>query len=143
MNRGGEESSRAVWSVQDAMRGSRKGFGGLGGEAGLTGQQQRCLVPPGFLLKTWPPSRSRVSSFSSTTTLSFIFLSSFVPSLHHPPVPAPFLYFSHFFLCLLPPTPPHVWSITDTQQWAERRWDEEMEGDKSPEMQWSNESGWY
>lgn len=77
------------------------------GEAGLTGQQQRCLVPPGFLLKTWPPSRSRVSSFSSTTTLSFIFLSSFVPSLHHPPVPALHSSISHtsVFVSSLPPRP--------------------------------------
>ena len=85
------------------------------GKAGLTGQRQWRLVPPGFLLKTRPPfppmHRAPASPLSATTTLSFTFLSPpFVPSLLHPPVPparspflAPFLRFSHF-LNFFPPS---------------------------------------
>lgn len=49
----GEERS-AAWSGWDAVRGGRGGFMARG-KAGLTGQRQRRLVLPGFLLKTRPP----------------------------------------------------------------------------------------
>lgn len=137
----GEERSSAVWSGWAAVRGRRDGFPGQGESRpdwAATETLSAASLPP---KDSHPPPhprapRSCVSSLSSAAILSITFLSPpFVPPLP----PAPFLH----------PPPLLVWAITDTQQWAQsrwggwlRRWDEEIEGHKSPEMQWSNESGW-
>lgn len=153
------EERKALWSDWDAVHG-RGRFSLPEGRAGLTGQQQRRLVPPGFLLKTRPhsppqASRSCVSSFSSAATLSITSLSPpFVPFLLHPPVPpawslfpAPLLRSFHF-LSLPPPSPLCVLAITDTQA----GWKAgvcgcdvrvgRLRGHKRPEMHGSDESGW-
>lgn len=95
MNRKGER-------VQRGQKRWCSGGGGkifvAGGKAGLTGQQQRLLVLPGFLLKTRTPPHTpppththprttllHVLHPSITTTLCFTFLSPpFVPSLPSP-----------------------------------------------------------
>lgn len=116
-----------------------------GGQAGLTAQQQRCLVPPGFLLKTRPPFPPTHHPLLSISLLCPLFLLCHHFS-HHFPLSFTlqllllglffFLHFSHFlsFSPAPPPTPLHVWAITDTQQWAEEGWgwlwrlDGEIEG---------------
>lgn len=119
------------------------------GRAGLTGQRQRRLVPPGFLLKTQPPPPPQASLLRLHSLLHFP-LSSFCSFPPSPSAcslsPAPFLHFSHFFFF----SSPHFSSgplqtlssrLRGGGGWL-RRWDEEIEGHKSPEMQWSDESGW-
>lgn len=144
MDRGGEECGVVRTGCGAGEEGRFSWPGGV--RAGLTGQRQRRLVPPGFLLKTRPPfppraPRSRVSSPSSATTLFFTSLSPpFVPSLLHPPVPpacslflAPFLHFSHFLSFL--PSPPSSSGPLQTLSSGLRggggrlrRWDGEIEG---------------
>lgn len=132
MNRKGERVQRGqkrMWC---------SGGGGkifvAGGKAGLTGQQQRLLVLPGFLLKTRTPPhtppphthihapRSCMSSIPPSPPLSAS-LSS-LPLLSRPfPHPQLLSACSLFLppLLSLPHRPHHslllhVWAITDTQQ---------------------------
>lgn len=132
MARGGDERSTPAWSGA----GCRAGGGGklfvAGGRAGLTGQQQRRLVPPGFPLKTQPPPHlppvpehlTHVSPLSPLPPLSPLLSSLlllFLPSITLHLLPffslTPFLHFFHFrsfFFFFLPSL--LVWAITDTQQ---------------------------
>lgn len=100
------------------------------GKAGLTGQQQRRLVPPGFLLKIRPPFLpTHFAPVSPLSPLPPLSPSLFPPLLLSiPSFTLQFLPLTLFFSLLssisltssgfLPPF--HVWAITDTQQWAER-----------------------
>ncbi|KAI9517637.1 hypothetical protein NQZ68_004859 [Dissostichus eleginoides] len=93
----------------ERMKWTGEGQGG-GGEAGLTAQRQRCLVPPGFLLKTRPPfppaHLTPVSPLSPPPPLSPS-LSS-VLLLSRPSFTLQFLhfFFSHFLRFSSPPPPP-------------------------------------
>lgn len=126
---GGREGGEHCGQGRIWCRGRGKVFVARG-MAGLTGQQQRRLVPPGFLLKTRPPPRpahfAPASFLSPLPPLSpslFSLLLLFIPSFTlQSLLLAPFfsllssisLTSSGFF------APLHVWAITDTQQRAER-----------------------
>lgn len=149
------EERRRLRSERDVVRGKEVGrerFSLPGGQAGLTAQQQRCLVPPGFLLKTRPPSPPTHHPLLSISLLCPLFLLRHHFSHHFPlssfctfsPSPSScscsVSFSSSISLTSLvslprpPPTPLHVWAITDTQQWAEEGWgwlwrlDGEIEG---------------
>lgn len=167
MNRKGERVQRGqkrMWC---------SGGGGkifvAGGKAGLTGQQQRLLVLPGFLLKTRTPP-PHTPSHTHTSTHHAL---ACPPSLHHhhsllhfplsPFCPVPsltlnffllalffFLHFSHF---LIPPTTPSSFTSGPLQtlnSGVERRGGGGGGGGmgrwwrtKGPEMQRFDESGWF
>lgn len=116
-----------------------------GARAGLTGQRQRRLVPPGFLLKTRPPSPSGVSSSSSAAALSSFCQLPPSPSsscsLSPPVFPRSLPLFISLPSCSSPgPLQTLSSGLRVGGGWL-RRWDEEIERDKSPEMRRSAESG--
>lgn len=71
--------------------GRRGGRWGLLGGFGLTGQRQRHLVPPGFLLKTPPPPSTSLLSPTLTSPLT------------HPSLPCPPSFLLHLSFTLLSP----------------------------------------
>lgn len=121
------------------------------GKAGLTAQRQRCLVPPGFLLKTRPPFPPRISllcllSFLHHHSLIPLPLSSFCPFPPSPSSSSRSLSFSHSIsltcLVFFPPSSSGPLQTLSSGLRGGGIWLGRLRGDKSPEMQRSDESGW-
>lgn len=144
-----EERSAPACSGRDAVLGRREGFRGQGESRpdwAATETLSAAWLPPKDSAPPPPPQASllRLHSLLHFPLSSFC---SFPPSPSACSLsPAPFLHFSHFFFF----SSPHFSSgplqtlssrLRGGGGWL-RRWDEEIEGHKSPEMQWSDESGW-
>lgn len=155
VDRGGEERGAARMGCRVGEEGR---FSWPGGRIGLTGQRQRRLVPPGFLLKTRPPfppaHLAPVSPLSPPPPLSPSLSSLLLLSL--PSFTLQFLPLSLFFslhssisLTSLVFSPP---PCLGHYRHSAAGWEVgvggcgggmgRLRGDKSPEMQQSDESDW-